>query len=80
VAGTLRVEVIQQEYEDGKIAAGFLENHPTDSVYLELNRNEENIVLAMRPDEAAAVLWCLSGMLWSLEMIRLTTHEQPTTK
>jgi hypothetical protein len=59
-------EVIRQDYQDCHFAAGFVQNHPIDTIYLELKRqNEEPTVILLRPDELASIAWVASGALWS---------------
>jgi hypothetical protein len=59
-------EVIRQEYTNCVFSAGTVEGHAVDTLYLELERDgDKGIFLLLRPDEAAALAWCLSGVLWS---------------
>lgn len=63
-------EMIKQEYSgnDCKFSAGFVD-HPVDTIYLRLEKpGVEPTLLLMRPDEAAALCWCLSGVLYSLHL------------
>jgi len=59
-----------QEYKDCIFSAGLVYDIEPDVVYLRLEKDgEEATTLFLRPDEAMALLYCLSGALWSLEMI-----------
>lgn len=59
-------EVIRQEYDNCVFSAGNVEGHSVDTLYLKLERNGiVDTLLLLRPDEAAALAWCLSGALWS---------------
>lgn len=64
-------EVVRQPYANDEgcyIAAGFVSGDPVDTIYLELSRGERQAVYLFRPDEVAAVMWCFSGVLWSLHI------------
>ena len=59
-------EVIRQEYSNCKFSAGMVEGHPVDTMYLRLKRDGKiDTDLLLRPDEAAALAWCLNGALWT---------------
>lgn len=67
-------EIIAQEYggNDCKFSAGFVD-HPIDTIYLRLEKpGVEPTLLLIRPDEAAALAWCLSGVLYSLHLKDVT--------
>jgi len=71
-------ELIAQAYTGNgcKISAGTVEGHPVDTVYLRLEKDgEEATTLLLRPDELAAIAWCASGVLWSVEMQRMDGQE-----
>lgn len=60
-------ELIKQPYLNCTFSAGLVAGHEVDTVYLKLERtNEEPTVILLRPDEMAALLWCGSGVLWSV--------------
>lgn len=61
-------ELISQPYLNGTISTGLLEGHPVDSVYLRLQRGEEDLLLTLRPDEMAALAFVATGLLWSREI------------
>ncbi len=66
-------ETVSQPYLDCKFSAGLLSGHPVDTLYLRLEREGEGALsILLRPDEAAALAYCLSGVLWSHEMGVLT--------
>lgn len=61
-------ELIRQEYSGNNciFSAGSVEGHATDSLYLKLEKDgEAPTTILLRPDEAAAIVWCLSGVLWA---------------
>lgn len=64
-------EVIRQEYVGNNciISAGFVEGEnkpPVDTMYLRLEKDGvEPTVLLLRPDEAQAISWITSGVVWS---------------
>lgn len=71
-------ETGRQEYTKNKcvFSAGLCFGHPVDSMYLKLERgDEEPIVILFRPDEVAAILWLLGGAMWSNEMARMGSGE-----
>jgi hypothetical protein len=70
-------ELVAQPYADCRFSAGFLSGHPHDTLYLRLERDgDEPTTLFLRPDEAAALAWCLTGALWS-ERMRLDGSTLP---
>ena len=59
-------ELIRQAYSNCVFSAGMVEGHAVDTLYLRLERNGTvDTFLLLRPDEAAALAWCLTGALWS---------------
>lgn len=61
-------EIIGQEYTGNncKFSAGFVEGHPVDTMYLQLEKDGEvSTQLLLRPDEMAAIAWVATGSLWS---------------
>ncbi len=62
-------ETGRQPYSDTGFSAGIVEGHSIDTIYLKLARNgEEPTTILFRRDEALAVVWLLSGALWSEAM------------
>ena len=62
-------EIVRQEYSNCKFSGGFVEGHPIDTMYIQLEK--DGIVttsLLLRPDEVAALAWIASGILWSEHM------------
>jgi len=63
-------ETVSQPYNNSckhMISAGFVEGHPTYTLYLELKRQgEEPVYVLVRPDEMAAIAHCAGGVLWSV--------------
>lgn len=62
-------ETIRQEYSNCKFSGGFVEGHPVDTVFIQLEK--DGVVttsLLLRPDEVAALAWIASGILWTNEM------------
>jgi len=69
--GLTFAELIRQAYQNCVFSAGLVEGHPVDTMYLKLERNgQTDTFLLLRPDEAAALAWCLTGALWSVEVAR----------
>ena len=59
-----------QEYSDCVFSAGLSTNIDPDLLYLRLEREgEEPTTIFLRLDEATAILYCLSGALWSHQMV-----------
>jgi hypothetical protein len=59
-------ELIRQGYSNCVFSAGSVEGHPVDTLYLMLERNGNiDTFLMLRPDEAAAIGWLMTGVLWS---------------
>jgi hypothetical protein len=69
--GLTFTEQYRNDYTNCSISAGTIEGHEDDTMYLRLHRHSEPGVLGddmtyLRPDEAAAIIWCLSGVLRDL--------------
>lgn len=59
-------EMISQPYANCKFSAGFVTGHPIDTLYLKIERdNDDEFIIVLRPDEMAAIAYCASGILWS---------------
>ena len=70
--GLVFTEVIRQAYSNCVFSAGIVEEHPVDTLYLMLERDgKRDTFLLLRPDEAMALAWCLSGALWSQEISKV---------
>lgn len=72
-------EVIRQEYDKNScvLSAGIVEGHPIDTLFLRLARDgEEPTNILLRPDEAQAIIWLLSGALWSHQMDEILSQQQ----
>lgn len=72
------IEVCKQPYQGGQLAAGLVEGHPTDTLYLSLFREndpESSKVILLRPDEMAAIVYVCGGALFSEAMARLVSAE-----
>ena len=68
---------MQQEYADCTFSAGLVDGIEPDTFYLRLQRlDDEPMMIFMRPDEAAAVLYVLTGATWSAAMISLHGEEK----
>lgn len=67
--GLTYTEVIYQPYSNCAFSAGFVEGHDYDTLYVRWQRGERDNFWLMRPDEVAALAWCLNGVLWS-DLIR----------
>ena len=68
-------ELIRQPYTNCVFSAGSVEGHSIDTLYIRWERDGEGRMLLLRPDEAAALAWCLTGVLWS----SLIDHYAPST-
>ena len=72
--GLSYTEVIRQEYRGNNciISSGFVEGNnkpPEDIIYLRLQKDSvKPTTLLLRPDEASAMNWVLSGVVWSYLM------------
>lgn len=67
--GLTYTETIRQAYSNCVFSAGMVEGHPVDTMYLQLERDgKRDVCLLLRPDEAAALAWCLTGVLWTKEI------------
>ena len=69
-------EAQHQEYQDCVISAGLVEGIPPDAFYLRFARSgEEPTTIFMRSDEALAIVFCVSGALWSADIMREPPQE-----
>lgn len=76
--GLTFTEVVAQEYvvNNCKFSAGFVRGHPADTLYLRLEKDGvEPSLFLLRPDEVAALAYCLSGVLYSLHLEDVITKE-----
>lgn len=65
-------ESCAQPYDDARISAGMVSGHPCDTIYFRFERDgDEPTTFILRPDEALALAWCLSGALFSESLERL---------
>lgn len=70
--GLTYTETIRQAYSNCIFSAGIVEGHPVDTLYIMLERNgKRDMLLLLRPDEAAALAWCLTGTLWTHEISKM---------
>ena len=69
--GLTYTELIRQEYGNNNciISAGFVEGESkpeVDIIYIRLEKDKvQPTVLLLRPDEAQAIAWISSGVIWS---------------
>lgn len=66
--GLRYTELIRQEYGNNNciFAAGTVEGHSVDTMWFSWQRDgDPGGMLLMRPDEMAALAWCINGVLWS---------------
>lgn len=63
----IKLEIIcSQPYQNCEISAGFVKGHEVDTMFIRFERPpEEPTTILMRPDEMAAVAYCINGVLWS---------------
>lgn len=69
-------EYIRQPYTNCSFSAGMVDGDPVDTLYLKWERDGEERLLLLRPDEMAAIAWCATGVLWSDALAKLP-EEQP---
>jgi len=70
-------ETGRQEYvgNDCVFSAGLCSGHPIDTMYIKLERgDEEPITILLRPDEVAALSWLISGAMWSWQIQRMDSE------
>ena len=59
-------QVTEQPYDDASFSAGLVKGHEHDTVYFTMaRRGEPETTVLLRNDEALALIWVLSGALWS---------------
>lgn len=69
-------ETTRQPYANCCFSAGLTERHPIDTVYLRFEREgEEPTTILLRADEALAVVYVLTGAVWSLTEHQLREAE-----
>jgi hypothetical protein len=62
--------VLDQRYQDAGFSAGLVSNLDPDKFYLRLDRDgEEPTMIFARGDEVLAIIWVLTGALWSAEFL-----------
>ena len=60
---------VVQPYKNCEISAGLIEGLEPDTIYLRFDRDDEKpTTIIIRPDEAQAAIYVLSGALWSMMM------------
>jgi len=71
--GAIRCEeIISQPYANAAFSAGLVKGIEPDTLYLQFSRDgEEPWTVFLRPDEALAIVWVLSGSLWSKSMMEM---------
>lgn len=80
--GLTYTEIIRQEYGGNNciISAGFVEgeNKPeVDVIYIRLEKDGvDPTLLLLRPDEAQALAWISSGVIWSYLMELMHTEKR----
>ena len=61
-------EVVSQVYGDCTFSAGYVDGHEVDNMYIKMERQGNiDMLMLLRPDEAAAIAWVATGILWSWE-------------
>ena len=76
VDGLTYTEIIKQAYQNCVFSAGYVDGHPVDTLYLRFERGDDDRIILLRPDEAQALNWCLTGVLWSVEMGKLIESDR----
>ena len=70
-------ELIRQAYSNCVFSAGQVEGDPVDTYYLKLERDGKvDTFLLLRPDECAAIAWCMTGVLWSDSLRKLPKESE----
>lgn len=72
-------EAWRQEYGGNNcvFAAGLVEGHPVDSLYLAIEKDgEQTMLLLLRPDEASAIVMALTGAMWTQQIETLPDEEE----
>lgn len=65
-------ELVRQAYSNCVFSAGEVQGDPVDTMYLKLERDGViDTFLLLRPDEVAAIAWCMTGVLWSDALAKL---------
>jgi hypothetical protein len=73
-------ELGRQEYTNCALSSGKVTGHEPDTIYLRFERGiEEPTTLYLREDEALAVIWLLSGSLWSASIAQLVERRACTS-
>ena len=70
------IPVGRQAYDNCYFEAGLVEGHPYDSLYVKLKRDNEETVILFRPDEMLALIWVMSGALWSQKIADVSQREE----
>ena len=66
-----------QAYSDALFSAGHVEGIPPDTIYFRLEKDGfDSLILYLRPDEAQAIIYCISGALWSLSILEASDEEK----
>lgn len=59
-------EIICQPYTNFKVSGGLVTGIEPDTIYFMVGRNDQTpTIFFLRPDEAQAFAWVLTGTLWS---------------
>ena len=70
-------ELCRQEYQNCSFSTGEVTGHPVDTMYLRIERDgEHQMFLLLRPDEASAIAWVLTGAQWSFQISELSEDER----
>jgi len=69
-------EMIRQAYANCCFSAGMVEGHPVDTLYLKFEKNGKETLYLLRPDECAAIAWCMTGVLWSDALAKLPQERE----
>lgn len=71
-------EIAAQPYLNCVFSAGFVRGHPIDTMYIKFDRPpEEPTIIVLRPDEMAALAWCITSTTWShLMNLQYASHDK----
>ena len=68
--------VQKQEYKNCSFSAGLVDGAGPDDHYFRLEGRGEPLTLFLREDEMLAMLWVISGTLWSSAICEPSSEQQ----
>ena len=74
-------KVTEQPYDDAMFRAGLVDGHDIDTIYFEVEREgRPELTMLLRSDEALALIWVLTGALWSEQMKPPPVNSSPVSR